>query len=96
MEGLINFLLALSHERGLRKSSHLGFGRSNYRTSLTAVKKDMYAHAFTLDGSGMYRARDETTLGVLEKTMAEMFPPFMKCKIGLACLGVAEAHHSHH
>lgn len=55
----------------------------------------MHAHAFTLDGSGMYRAGDETTLRVLEKTMPEMFPPIMKRKIGLTCLGVAEAHHSH-
>lgn len=55
----------------------------------------MHAHAFTLDGSGMYRAGDETTLEVLEKTMPEMFPPIMKRKIGLTCLGVTEAHHSH-
>lgn len=55
----------------------------------------MHAHAFKLDGSGMYRAGDETTLGVLEKTMPEIFPPFLKHKIGLTCLGVAEVHHSH-
>lgn len=74
MECLEDFLLALSHERDLRKSSHLGSGCSNYRTSPDSSQTDMHAHAFELDGSGMYRAGDETTLGVLREDNAGDVP----------------------